>query len=502
LASEILLQARGVTRAFAGVMALNGVDFALRAGEVHALMGQNGAGKSTLIKVLTGVHPADSGELLLAGRTVRPQSTADAQALGISTVYQEVNLCHNLSVAENILAGRFPRRGAAGLWRIDWPRVHEQARAALARLGLDIDVTRLLGSYPVALQQMVAIARALAVSARVLILDEPTSSLDEDEVQRLFATLRRLRDEGMAILLVTHFLDQVYAVSDRITVLRNGALVGEYAVADLPAADLVRAMVGRDLASNAGRAGADAQQQGEPVLQAQGFGRRGMLKPVDVELRRGEVLGVAGLLGAGRTELARLLFAADRADSGSLRIQGTPQRLASPLQSVRHGMALCPEERKIDGIVGELSVRENIVLALQAKQGFMRFVRPALQAEIARRYVAALGIKTAHIDTPIAQLSGGNQQKAVLARWLATDPALLILDEPTRGIDVAAKQDVMNHVIGLAREGLAVMFISSEIDEVVRMADRIIVLRDRRKVGELPGGSSESAVFHMIAAGS
>lgn len=497
-----MLQARAVTRAFSGVVALNGVDFALRAGEVHALMGQNGAGKSTLIKVLTGVYPADSGELLLQGRTVRPQSTADAQALGISTVYQEVNLCHNLSVAENILAGRFPRRGAAGLWRIDWPRVHEQARAVLARLGLDIDVTRLLGSYPVALQQMVAIARALAVSARVLILDEPTSSLDEDEVQRLFTTLRRLRDEGMAILLVTHFLDQVYAVSDRITVLRNGELVGEYAAADLPAAALVRAMVGRDLASNAARAGADAVQQGEAVLQAAGFGRRGMLKPVDVELRRGEVLGVAGLLGAGRTELARLLFAAERADSGSLHIRGTPQRLASPLQAVRHGMALCPEERKIDGIVGELSVRENIVLALQAKQGLLRFVRPARQAEIARHYVAALGIKTAHIDTPIAQLSGGNQQKAVLARWLATDPALLILDEPTRGIDVAAKQDVMNHVLGLARDGLAVMFISSEIDEVVRMADRIVVLRDRRKVGELPGGSSESAVFQMIAAGS
>jgi galactofuranose transport system ATP-binding protein len=502
LASEIVLQARGVTRAFSGVVALKGVDFSLRAGEVHALMGQNGAGKSTLIKVLTGVYTADSGELQLAGRSVRPQSTADAQALGISTVYQEVNLCHNLSVAENILAGRFPRRGAAGLWRIDWPRVHEQARAVLARLGLDIDVTRLLGSYPVALQQMVAIARALAVSARVLILDEPTSSLDEDEVQRLFTTLRRLRDEGMAILLVTHFLDQVYAVSDRITVLRNGELVGEYPVADLPAAALVRAMVGRDLAATASRADGDTAHEGEIALQAEGFGRRGMLKPVDVELRRGQVLGVAGLLGAGRTELARLLFAAERADCGSLRVNGVAQHLASPLQAVRHGMALCPEERKIDGIVGELSVRENIVLALQAKQGFMRFVPPARQAELARHYVAALGIKTAHVDTPIAQLSGGNQQKAVLARWLATDPTVLILDEPTRGIDVAAKQDVMNYVLELARKGLAVMFISSEIDEVVRMADRIAVLRDRRKVGELPGGSSEAAVFQMIAAGS
>jgi len=496
-----VLQARGVSRAFFGVPALIAADLTLRAGEVHALMGQNGAGKSTLIKVLTGVLAPDAGELWLDGRRVQPRSPADAQALGISTVYQEVNLCPNLSVAENIGAGRYPRHGAAGLWRIHWPRVHQQARAALARLGLDIDVAQRLGSLPVALQQMVAIARALAVSSRVLILDEPTSSLDEDEVQRLFATLRRLRGEGLAILLVTHFLDQVYAISDRITVLRNGAGMGEFAVADLPAPALVRAMVGRELAAAPAAAQPAGRPGAVPALQVQGLGRRGLLQPVDLLLRRGEVLGVAGLLGAGRTELARLLFAAERADSGTVHIAGNAVRLASPRQAVRAGLALCPEERKVDGILGELSVRENVVLALQAQRGLLAFVRPAEQDALAQRLVATMGIKTADIHAPVALLSGGNQQKVVLARWLATAPSVLILDEPTRGIDVAAKQEVMAHVQGLARAGMAVLFISSEIDEVVRMADRIAVLRDRRKVGELPGGSSEGAVFHMIAAG-
>ena len=497
-----VLQARGVSRAFFGVPALCAVDLTLHAGEVHALMGQNGAGKSTLIKVLTGVLAPDAGELQLDGRRVRPQSPADAQALGISTVYQEVNLCPNLSVAENIGAGRYPRHGAAGLWRIHWPHVHQQARAALARLGLDIDVTQRLGGLPVALQQMVAIARALAVSSRVLILDEPTSSLDEDEVRRLFATLRRLRDEGLAILLVTHFLDQVYAISDRITVLRNGAGVGEFPVAELPAPALVRAMVGRELVAAPPATKPVDRQDTVPALQAQGLGRRGLLRPVDLLLRRGEVLGVAGLLGAGRTELARLLFGAERADSGTVHLAGQVVRLTSPLQALRAGLALCPEERKVDGILGELSVCENIVLALQAQRGLFAFVRPAEQAELAQRLVATLGIKTADIHTPVALLSGGNQQKVVLARWLATTPSVLILDEPTRGIDVAAKQEVMAHVQDLARGGMAVLFISSEIDEVVRLADRIVVLRDRRKVGELPGGSSEGAVFHMIAAGS
>ncbi len=499
MTGPVVLEARGLARAFTGVLALDGVDLVLRAGEVHALMGQNGAGKSTLIKVLTGVYPADRGTLRLDGAEVRPATPAAAQRLGISTVYQEVNLCPNLSVAENLYAGRYPRHGAAGLWRIDRRRMHEQARTLLQRLQLEVDVTRTLASFPVAVQQMVAIARALAVQARVLVLDEPTSSLDEDEVQRLFALLKRLRDEGMAILFVTHFLDQVYAIADRITVLRNGRPVGEWPTAELPAAALIQAMVGRELGAAATRKHRDAGA--EPRLELKGFGRRGLLRPLDLSVRAGEVLGLAGLLGSGRTELARLLFALETPDSGELRLRGQPLRLAGPLQALRQRMALCPEERKFDGIVGELSVRANIVLALQARNGVLRRLPRAAQEALARRFVERLGIKTTDLETPVARLSGGNQQKVVLARALATEPELLILDEPTRGIDVAAKQEVLDEILALADAGLSVLFISSEIEEVVRVADRVAVLRDRRKVGELPGPATEQAVFHTIAAG-
>ncbi len=501
MSSHVVLEARGLTRRFTGVLALSGVDLRLFAGEVHALMGQNGAGKSTLIKVLTGVYPADAGELRLGGEVIHPGSPAAAQRLGISTVYQEVNLCPNLSVAENIFAGRYPRKSAAGFWRIDWSRMQIDARALLARLNLDIDVTRLLSSFHVAVQQMVAIARALSVEAKVLILDEPTSSLDEQEVKRLFGVLRQLRAEGMAILFVTHFLEQMYAISDRITVLRNGERVGEYLKAELPPAALITAMVGRELSAAAGRNEHPNTATGPALLEARGFGRRGQLNPVDLSLHGGEVVGVGGLLGSGRTELARLLFGLDRSDSGELRVAGERVRFDSPAQAIRHGLGMCPEERKVEGIIAELSVRENVALALQARLGIWSYLSPTRQKEIADRFVQALGIKTPDTDTPIALLSGGNQQKVVLARWLATEPRLLILDEPTRGIDVAAKQEIMNEILALARGGMAVLFISSEMDEVVRVSDRIVVMRDRSKVGELPGNSSEQAVYHLIAAG-
>jgi simple sugar transport system ATP-binding protein len=370
----------------------------------------------------------------------------------------------------------------------------------LARLNLDIDVTRLLSSYPVAVQQMVAIARALGVSAKVLVLDEPTSSLDEDEVRRLFQVLRRLRSEGMAILFVTHFLDQVYEIADRITVLRNGELVGEYRVENLPAPALVAAMVGRELAARREAAPVpEAHAAGEALVELRGLGSKGVLQPVDLALRAGEIVGLAGLLGSGRTELARLVFGLERADAGELRVRGSTERVDTPARAVALGMGLLPEDRKTHGIVSELSVRENIVLALQARRGVLKTLPAQEQMKLAENFVRALGIKTADIDTPIAQLSGGNQQKALLARWLATQPSLLILDEPTRGIDVAAKQEVMDEILRLAGEGMAVLFISSEIDEVVRVAHRIAVLRDRRKVGELPAGCQEQDVYHLIA---
>ncbi len=514
-----LLELIDIHKHFLGVQALSGVSLRLFAGEVHALMGQNGAGKSTLIKVLTGVYPADAGEMRLVGaegsppglHKVRPATPLQAQRLGISTVYQELNLCPNLSVAENIFAGRYPRMGARGGWRIDWAGMNRQAGELLARLNLQIDVTRLLASNSTAVQQMVAIARALSVSSKVLILDEPTSSLDQDEVQRLFAVLRRLRGEGMAILFVTHFLDQVYAVSDRITVLRNGERVGEYAAAELPPAALITAMIGRELASPA-QAAAPARPQpasgggappsaAAPYLQATGLGQTGQLQATDIGLRAGEVLGLGGLLGSGRTELARLLFGLAPADQGELHIDGRRVHLSGPADAVRHGLALCPEDRKTDGIVADLSLRENIVLALQARRGLWRFLSLEQQHRMAERFIQALGIKATGVDMPIGLLSGGNQQKALLARWLATDPKLLILDEPTRGIDVAAKQEIMDEILRLAQGGMAVLFISSEMSEVVRVSHRIAVLRDRRKVGELPAGSSEQAVYQLIAAG-
>lgn len=497
-----VLELTGIDKQFNGVPALRGVALRLRPGEIHALMGQNGAGKSTLIKVLTGVHAADAGEMRLAGQPIRPGSPLEAQRMGISTVYQEVNLCPNLSVAENMFSGRYPRCGPAQGFRIDWAKVNRDARALLARLDVDIDVSQLLSSYSVAVQQMVAIARALGLSSRVLILDEPTSSLDDEEVKSLFAVLRRLRSEGLAILFITHFLNQVYAVSDRITVLRNGSWVGEWRASELGPQALISAMVGREFAAQAsGPAQLPALEEFAPaVLQAEGLGQRGQLQPVDLRVRAGEVVGLAGLLGAGRTELARLLFGLAKPDCGRLRVDGVAVELASPADAVKHGLALCPEERKTDGIVAELSLRENIALALQASMGLRRTLSRAEQTALAERFVQALGIKTASIDTPIGLLSGGNQQKAVLARWLATRPRLLILDEPTRGIDVAAKQEIMDEILRLAREGMAVLFISSEMNEVVRVSHRIAVLRERRKVGELPAGSSEDAVYELIAA--
>lgn len=496
-AAPYVLRASGIGKSFPGVRALQGVQLDLRAGEIHALMGQNGAGKSTLIKLLTGVMRADEGRIELAGEAISPESPLDAQRLGISTVYQEVNLCPNLSVAENIYAGRYPRHGWTRGRAIDWRRVNADAAELVRGMGLNIDVTRLLSSHSVAVQQMIAIARALAVSAKVLILDEPTSSLDEDEVQQLFALMRRLRERGMAILFVTHFLDQVYAVSDRITVLRNGGFVGEYAAPDLPHAALVSAMVGREFSLSEGSVA--RQVEGEVLVKATQIGRRGSVQPVDLDVKRGEVLGLGGLLGSGRTELARLLFGLDRADEGELCFSGQKKDMKAPTDAIAQGLALCPEERKTEGIVAELSVRENIALALQARLGLRRFLSQAQQAEIAERFVRLLGIKTASIETPVGQLSGGNQQKVVLARWLATEPRLLILDEPTRGIDIAAKQEIMNEILALAREGMSVLFISAELEELLRVSDRIAVMRDRRKAGELAGGCGEQAVLDLIA---
>ncbi len=498
--TDAILLMRGISKSFPGVTALEDVDFALRPGEIHALMGENGAGKSTLIKVLTGVEHPDNGSIELAGRLVQVRSPQHSQSLGISTVYQEVNLCTNLSVAENILLGNEPRRFGT----IDWRRMNALAAQALKRLDIDIDVARPLGNYSLAIQQMVAIVRALEIeSARILILDEPTSSLDANETSRLFDVMRKLRASGIAIVFVTHFLDQVYQVSDRITVLRNGRLVGTYDTESLPRVELIAKMLGRSLADletvSRARAEHELPDAQALALKATGLGHKGTLEPLDLALRAGEVVGLAGLLGSGRSELARLLFGVDPPDAGSLEVGGAPVTRHGPGESLRHGIALCPEDRKVEGIVKDLTIRENIILALQARQGWARYLPEAKQYEIAERFVRLLGIVTPSVDQLVGNLSGGNQQKVILARWLAINPRILILDEPTRGIDVGAKAEIQKLVLDLADEGKSIVFISSELEEVLRISQRVIVMRDQRKAAEYGKDVNAQTIIHTMA---
>ena len=498
---KIVLEIRGLSKTFPGVNALSNVDFFARAGEVHCLMGENGAGKSTLIKVLTGLYKKDGGKILYEGRSLDLSSPAEASLNGISTVYQEINLIPALSVAENIYIGRQPMTQG----RIDWKAINQGARAALKKLDMDIDVTQPVASYSVAIQQLVAIARALDISAKVLILDEPTSSLDAKEVEQLFGLLKKLKTEGMAIIFVTHFLDQVYQVSDRITVLRNGELVGEYNTAELPRVELVARMLGKQLeefvSESIGHLAAEDGQHKKTFMQVRGLERKGAINAFDLDIREGEVLGLAGLLGSGRTEIARLLFGVDKAHAGNVTVDGQHIDLSSPRKAIAAKFAFCPEDRKTEGIIPDLTVRENIILALQGSRGMFKTLSKREQMEIVEKYIKALSIKTPHSEQLIKNLSGGNQQKAIIARWLASNPRFLILDEPTRGIDVGAKAEIQKLVLELSHEEqMAILFISSELEEVIRCSDRVAVLRDRQKIGELVGDQvEETQIMHTIA---
>ena len=492
---------KGIDKSFPGVHALQNVDFSLAKGEIHALVGENGAGKSTLIKILTGVDRADRGTIELDGRVVVVRSPLQAQELGISTVYQEVNLCPNLTVAENILIGRQPSRFGVS---VDWKKLNTQAREYLKQLEVQIDVTRPLGSYSVAIQQMAAIARALVVSnAKVLILDEPTSSLTAHETAQLFKVMRKLKSEGIAVVFITHFLDQVYEVSDRVTVLRNGALVGTYPTASLARLELIRLMLGRSITAlddmSAHKIESSQHIKTDALLKADELGLSNSIDPFTLTLHAGEVVGLAGLLGSGRTEVANLLFGVDKPDAGSLTMDGKPVTDFTPAGSIHRGIALCPEDRKVEGIVADLSVRENIILAMQAGLGWFRRIGTKEQYEIADKYIKLLNISTPTADQQIKNLSGGNQQKVILARWLAANPRLLILDEPTRGIDVGTKADIQKLVLSLAEEGKACVFISSELDEVLRTSHRIVVMRDRAKVTEFSGEVDETEIMKAIA---
>ncbi|PKO15945.1 MAG: sugar ABC transporter ATP-binding protein [Chloroflexi bacterium HGW-Chloroflexi-10] len=495
-----LITMKGIHKSFPGVQALEDVDFNLRREEIHALVGENGAGKSTLIKVLTGVEKPDKGMITLDGKEIQIKSTQHAQEIGISTVYQEVNLCPNLTVAENIFIGREPHK----LGCVDWKTMNQNAGQIMKSLDVDIDVTRALGSFSVAIQQMTAIARALIISsARILILDEPTSSLDAHETSQLFAVMRKLKKDGMSIIFITHFLDQVYEVTDRITVLRNGKLVGTYETATLPRLDLITKMIGRSLTEfedmTKTKLESSKHIRGDALLKARDLGQMGAIEPFDLELHAGEVVGLAGLLGSGRSELAALLFGTEKPDFGTLTISEKAVTDFSPLASINRGIGLCPEDRKAEGIVDDLSIRENIILAMQASRGWLRYLPVQKQYEIAEHFIKLLNIVTPSADQLVKNLSGGNQQKVILARWLAINPQVLILDEPTRGIDVGAKAEIQKLVLSLAEDGKACVFISSELDEVLRTSHRIVVLREREKINEFSGEVEEHKIMQAMA---
>ena len=500
--SDALIEIRNLSKSFPGVLALDEVNFNLRRGEVHSLMGENGAGKSTLIKVLTGLYQRDSGEIFFEGKPFVASSPSEANTAGISTLYQEVNLIPDLSVAENIYIGREPMK----FGRIHWKKIYSDAREDIKKLELDIDVTEPVSSYSMAVQQLIAISRALNLSAKVLILDEPTSSLDLAEVKQLFKVIRKLKAEGIAIIFVSHFLDQIYEITDRITVLRNGRFIGEYETKKLGRIDLISHMLGKrpEQFQSAGKAVSQsrkgAHKEQRELFRVENFSRKGSMNPFSLTIHQAEILGLAGLLDSGRTEIARLLFGIDKSSSGKAYLHEKEVSLSSPRKAIDYHFAFCPEDRKKEGLVTDLSVRENIILALQARTGVFKPLSAKQQAKIADKYIELLQIKTPSQNQAVKNLSGGNQQKVIIARWLATDPTFLLLDEPTRGIDIGARAEIEKLIVQLRDDGMAILLISSELEEVVKSSDRIAVLRDRHILGELKGAEMEEGNIMRIIA--
>lgn len=494
---NVLLDIQGICKSFPGVRALHNVSLSIHHGEIMALLGENGAGKSTLIKALTGVYPKDSGTIFLEGKEVNPTSTAHAQSIGIGTVYQEVNLLPNMSVADNLFIGREPTR--FGL--VNRKEIIRRSQQIMTSYGFELDVTQPLGHYSVAMQQIVAIARAVDLSAKILILDEPTASLDTNEVELLFSIMRDLRARGVSLIFITHFLDQVYAVTDRITVLRNGELVGTRITAELPQIELVKMMLGRELEDNALRRAGRTLRSDKPIAAFKQYGKKGTIQPFDLSVRPGEVVGLAGLLGSGRTETAEVIFGIKPADTGQVWVKGREVKIKSARQASALGFGFCPEDRKTEGIIAAASVRENIILALQSQRGWLHPISRKEQDDIAERFIRQLAIKTPSPEQPIQFLSGGNQQKVLLSRWLVTKPQFLILDEPTRGIDVGAHAEIIRLIETLCADGLALLVISSELEELIGYADRVIILRDGKQIAEILAEQlSIPAIMNAIAA--
>jgi ribose transport system ATP-binding protein len=503
--SRPAVELRAVSKRFAGVRALDAVSLDLLHGEVHALVGENGAGKSTLIKVFTGVHRPDEGDVRYLGEEVAFNSPREAQAAGISTIYQEVNLVPTLSVAHNLFLGHEPRN-RVGL--VDFARMRREARATLARYGIDVDVRRRLGELGLGVQQMVAVARALSSDSQVVIMDEPTSSLEPREVDLLIGVIDHLRRQNVAVLYVTHKLDEVFRVCQRVTVLRDGRLVHSGPVPETTRLRLVATMLGREVAEVRAHGATSFSAEhhapiGVPVLEAAGLTRRPQLAGVSLDVHAGEVVGLAGLLGSGRTETAKAVFGAQPVDEGTVRVNGRAERRWSPAAAIRRGIGMVPEDRKAEGVVPDLSVRDNIVLAALPRLTRFGIVSRRRQDALVETFVRRLRIKISGPDQKVRELSGGNQQKVLLARMLCLHPKVLLLDEPTRGIDVGAKAEIQALIDELATQGLAVLLISSELEEVVEGADRVLVLRDGALVGTLRGADiTEDQIMHTIAAAS
>jgi galactofuranose transport system ATP-binding protein len=506
MADQPILEVRDVTKHFSGVVALEDVSFALEPGEVHALVGENGAGKSTLIKVLTGVHRPDEGEVRFDGEPVSFSSPRAAQDAGISTIYQEIDLIPLRTVAQNIFLGREPR---TKLGLTDPRRMRRESAEVLERYGLDVDPNRTVRSLGLGIQQMVAIAKAVSREAKVVIMDEPTSSLEGREVQRLFDVIGRLRDDGVAVLYVSHRLDELYELCERVTVLRDGRLVHTGALDELPRLELIAQMLGREVAeveeqeAHVHHGNGDGATAGEePILVARELSDRPALHGVSVEVRRGETVGLAGLMGSGRTETAKAIFGAEPPDDGTVEIEERPVKLRSPADAVPAGLAFLPEDRKADGIFPGLSIRENIIAAALPQLSKRGVVSRAAANKLVDTFMERLNIKASSPDQPVGELSGGNQQKVLLARCLCTEPKILILDEPTRGIDVGAKAEVQGLISELSEQGLAVLMISSEPEEVVRACDRVVVLHDGAVAGTLSGEElTEDRLVETIAGG-
>ena len=492
---------KGITIEFPGVKALDGVNLRLFPGEVHALMGENGAGKSTMIKALTGVYKINAGSIEVDGKPQTFTGTGDAQNAGIATVYQEVNLCTNLTIGENVMLGH-EVRGPLG---INWKKTYEKSKKFLAQMGLEhLDPKAPLSSISIAMQQLVAIARAMVIDAKVLILDEPTSSLDANEVQDLFKIMRKIRDSGVAILFVSHFLDQIYEITDRLTILRNGKFIKEVMTKDTPRDELIGMMIGKSAAelSQIGAKKAHKDISGErPIVSVKQLGLKGTINPTDLDVYPGQVVGFAGLLGSGRTELGRLLYGADKPDSGTYELKGKKVSISDPYTALCNKIAYSTENRRDEGIIGDLTVRENMLIALQATRGMFKPIPKKEADEIVDKYMKELNVRPNDPNKLIKNLSGGNQQKVLIARWLATHPDLLILDEPTRGIDIGAKAEIQQVVLDLAEQGMGVVFISSEMEEVVRLSDDIEVLKDRHKIAELVNDDtvSQETIVQTIA---